>query len=336
MFAFIDAGITYMNSKRRPRRLEPANGSHGMDIRRLRQVVAIRKYGSFAKAADALGVSQPNLSKSVARLEDELQLKLFDRTAKGSALTPIGELIAERADAVIAEARDLERDAALLAGGETGVVRIGCTTALTTPLMLPLVQSIVRRHPGLRVHAEAAASARLLPLLEARELDLVFTGQPPSEVASAYVVEPILKTPVVFVASPSHPLASERRISIARLAEFKCGGSQSPGSSIATRLGFESENLGMYTASHYEIILPLALCGDAVVLAPTFVVQPYLLSGEMVMLDVQLRLEQTVHFGTTRAASFSPIVREIRDQARAIGQQLADDWNGVAQRFAAE
>jgi DNA-binding transcriptional LysR family regulator len=308
-----------------------------MDIRRLQQVVAIRKYGSFAKAADALGVSQPNLSKSVARLEDELQLKLFDRTAKGSALTPIGEMIVERADAVIAEARDLERDAALLAGGEAGVVRIGCTTALTTPLMLPLVQSIVRRHPGLKVHAEAAASARLLPLLEARELDVVFTGQAPSAaVPSAYVVELILQTPAIFTASPSHPLASERRISIPRLAQFRCGGSQSPGSSNARLLGFESENLGMYTASHYEIILPLALSGNAVMLSPTFVVQPYLLSGEMVMLDVEWRYDQRFHFGTTRAASFSPIVREIRDQARAIGQQLADDWHGVAQRFAAE
>ena len=52
-----------------------------MDIRSLQQVVAVSKYGSFAKAAEALGVSQPNLSKTVARLEDELKLKLFDRTA---------------------------------------------------------------------------------------------------------------------------------------------------------------------------------------------------------------------------------------------------------------
>jgi DNA-binding transcriptional LysR family regulator len=51
-----------------------------MDIRSLLQVVAIRKYGSFSKAAEALGVSQPTLSTSVARLEDQLQLRIFDRT----------------------------------------------------------------------------------------------------------------------------------------------------------------------------------------------------------------------------------------------------------------
>jgi DNA-binding transcriptional LysR family regulator len=312
----------------------PALGEWGVDIRSLQQVIAIRKHGSFARAADALGVSQPNLSRSVARLEDELKLKLFDRTAKGSALTPIGELIVERADAVISETRDLARDAALLAGGETGIVRIGCTTALTMPLVLPLVQRIVERHPGLRVHAEAAASARLLPLLEARELDVVFTGQAPADPsASAYVVELILETPAIFVASPSHPLANERDISIPRLAEFKSGGSQSPGSSNARLLGFENGNLSTYTASHYELLLPLVLSGDTVLLAPSFVVQSYLEAGDMVILDVQWRYDAKFHFATTRAASFSPIVKEIREQARAIGAQLRDDWRGVASQF---
>ena len=305
-----------------------------MDIRSLQQVVAIRKYGSFAKAAKALGVSQPNLSKSVARLEDELKLKIFDRTAKGSVLTPIGELIVERADAVIAETRDLARDAALLAGGEIGTVRIGCTTALAIPLATPLVQRIAKRHPGLRVHAEAAPSARLLPLLEARELDVVIGGQAPADSApNAYVVESVLETPTVFVASPSHPLANERGISIARLAEFRCGGSQTPRSSNAGLLAFESENLGWYTASHYEILLPLVLSGDTVLLAPIFVVQPYLEAREMVILDLQWRHSAKVHFVTTRAASFSPIVREIREHARAIGEKLRDDWRGLASQF---
>ncbi len=305
-----------------------------VDIRSLQQVIAVRKHGSFAKAADALGMSQPNLSKSVARLEDQLKLKIFDRTAKGSVLTPIGELIVERADAVIAETRDLARDASLLAGGETGTVRIGCTTALQTPLLAPLMQRVAKRHPGLRVHAETAASARLLPLLEARELDVVFTGvNRPDPSATTYVAQSILETPIIFVASPSHPLANERGISIARLAEFRCGGSQSVGSSNVRLLGFESENLGWYTASHYELLLPLVLSGDAVLLAPTFVVQPYLVSSEMVMLDTQWRYDAEYHFVTTRAASFSPIVTEIRERARAIGDQLRDDWRSVASRL---
>ncbi len=155
----------------------------------------------------------------------------------------------------------------------------------------------------------------------------------PFDDRTAYAVELILETPAVFVASPSHPLTSERGISPARVAEFKCGGSQSPGSSNIGLMGIESDNLGWYTASHYELILPLVLSGDAVLLAPTFVVQPYLESNAMVILDAQWRYDQKFHFVTTRAASFSPIVIEIREHARAIGDQLRENWRGVASRF---
>ena len=163
---------------------------------------------------------------------------------------------------------------------------------------------------------------------------MVFTGGTPAEPsATAYAVESILETPAIFVASPSHPLATERGISTARLAEFKCGGSQSPGSSNVGLMGVESENLGWYTASHYELILPLVLSGDAVLLAPTFVVQPYLESNAMVILDAQWRHDQKFHFVTTRAASFSPIVGEILEHACAIGEQLRDNWRSAAGRL---
>ncbi len=238
---------------------------------------------------------------------------------------------------MIAENRDLARDAALLAGGETGIVRIGVTTALTTPLLEPMVQRIAQRHPNLRIHAEVAASARLLPLLEARELDVVFVGQTPSGPnASTYVIELMLETPGLWVVSPDHPLARERGVSVARLAEFKCGGSQSPGSSNVRFMGLESENLGKYTASHYEILLPLVLRGDCALLAPTFVAQPYLEAGEMVVVNVDWPLNMVFNFVTTRAASFSPIVREIAEHSRAIGARLQSEWKGAADRFIAK
>jgi DNA-binding transcriptional LysR family regulator len=204
-----------------------------------------------------------------------------------------------------------------------------------TPLMTPLMHGLAQRHPGLQIHGETAPSTRLLPLLDGRELDIVFVGNAPTSSTGAYVVELILEAPSVFVVSPSHPLAMERDISVARLAEFRCGGSPSPGSSNARLLGFESENLGKYTASHYDFLLPLALSGDAVVLAPIFVVQGYVETGEMVILDVRRRIHAKFYFVSTRAASFSPIVREVREHARAIGAQLRDDWRDVASQFIA-
>jgi DNA-binding transcriptional LysR family regulator len=232
---------------------------------------------------------------------------------------------------VISETRDLARDASLLAGGETGIVRIGCTTGLQSPLLGPLLGRIVSTHPDLKVHAEAASGARLIPLLDSRDLDVVFTGSAPDR--DAYVAETILEAPSIFVASPWHPLANERNVPTARLAQFKCGGSHSPGSSNPRLLGFESEFLGMYTASHYDILMPLVLRGDMALLMPSFVAQPYLEAGSLVALDTQWRHVQKYLFVTTRGTSHSPIVRQIRDHARAIGAQLHDSWRNVASRF---
>lgn len=298
-----------------------------MDIRTLRHVVTIRQCGSFSKAAEVLGVSQPSLSQSIARLEDQLSLKIFVRTTHGSALTPIGELIADRAEHVIAEVRDLARDASLMAGGASGIVRIGCTTALHNKLLNPLVSWIVEHHPNLAIHAELARGDRLLPLLGAREIDIVFTSQVPAEAAAGgMVVQPILEAPAVFVSSPGHPLATERRISANRLAEFKCAGSHSPQSSDTKFLAADNRNFGMYTATHYETLLPMALAGHAILLAPSFVVQDYVEANTLVVLDVDWRATIKFNMITTYAGSVSPVVRCIGEHARQICENLDGEW----------
>ena len=208
-------------------------------------------------------------------------------------------------------------------------MRIGCTTALTCRSP-PLVRSIVERHPSIRIHAEVAASARLLPLLDFRELDVVFSGATPTDPSgSAYVVEAILEAPVIFVASPSHPLAFERESPSRDWRNSNAAALNPPDRATQSSWAWKRRISAMYTASHYEFLLPLALSGDTLLLAPTFVVQPYLKAGELVILDVQWRHDAKFHFVTTRAASFSPIVREIREHARVIGDQLRDDWRGV-------
>src|SRR3954468_7732422 len=147
-----------------------------MDLRHLRQILAIRDHGSFAKAAEALHMAQPALSKSMAKLEDELRLTIFPRTSTGSELTPMGEMIAERAERVMGATRNLVRDAALLAGGDTGAIRLGIGTLLKDTLLPGLLLKIVEEHPNLRLEIEFGAANRLLPLVESRELDLLMSG----------------------------------------------------------------------------------------------------------------------------------------------------------------
>ena len=292
-----------------------------MDIQHLRRILSVRDHGSFAKAAEALHMAQPALSKSIAKIEQELGVTIFTRTSTGSALTPMGEMIAARAERVMAAAHDLARDAALAAGGDAGVVRLGVGTTLKTALAPRLLLRIVQAHPRLRLQVEFGAANRLLPLLQSRELDLVLTVA--SNPGSLSYVE-ALRTAVIFVVAPDHPLASERRISIARLAEFPCAGPGMPGFTVSNFLGRPpaADTLDAYTANDLEGLVPLALAGHAALMCPAFVVQQELRAGTLAPLD--LDWTGTVAFGcfTTHAASYSPILTRITRYAVELAEEI--------------
>ncbi len=296
-----------------------------MDIRHFRQILAIRDHGSFAKAAEALNLAQPALSKSMAKLEDELRLTIFTRTSTGSELTPMGMMIAERAERVIAAAEDLARDAALAAGGDASVIRLGVGTLLKDTLLPQLLLKIVKAHPRLRLEIEFGAANRLLPLLESRQLDLVLcTASTPG--ALVYVAA--LRAKLIFVASPAHPLASERLISVERLAEFPCAGPSIGGLTVSAFLDRASAavTLDAYTTNDFDAVMPLVRAGHAVLIAPSFCVQEAIRSGALVQID--LDWTGTTEFGcfTTRAASFSPILAEITRWAVELGDAIQQEW----------
>src|SRR4249920_3922412 len=101
----------------------------------MRQVIAIHETGSLAKAADRLGLAQASLSKSLARLEDELGVRIFERSSTGSRPTLAGTLIVERAKHLIDATEHLQRDVSLLAGGETKELAIGAAIALSSQFL---------------------------------------------------------------------------------------------------------------------------------------------------------------------------------------------------------
>jgi DNA-binding transcriptional LysR family regulator len=296
-----------------------------MDIRHLRQILAIRDHGSFARAAAALHMAQPALSKSMAKLEDELRLTIFTRTSTGSELTPMGEMIAERAERVMAATRNLTRDAALIAGGEAGAVRLGIGTLLKDTLLPRLLLKLVAEHPRLRLEIEFGAANRLLPLVESRDLDLALCGAVASS-DLAYVEA--LRAELIFVGAPTHPLAFERRISIDRLAEFPCAGPNTPGYTVSGFLGrpSEIETLDAYTANDFEALTPLARAGHAVLMTPSFIVQDALRAGDLVRFDVDWTGATSFGCYATRATSFSPILAKVARYAAELGEAIQREW----------
>lgn len=293
-----------------------------LDVLHLRQIVAIHQHGSFARAAEALGVAQPSLSNSIARLEDQLGVKLFDRTAAGSRATPVAELLLARAPTVIAQADDIQRDAELVASG-AGEIRIGFGGALRDSLAPRLLVHIAERHPLLRVSTTVAHTTVLTPQLASRELDIV--------VAADWRVHdlPVQSTPVfsceyVAAAAPSHPLAAASGpISIAELLTYRCAGApRRHGGAELLGVAENHPNAAAYMSEDFRVLASLARAGHCVLLATICSVQDELSSGRLVKLDVDLKRTVVFSAMVTRSVSLSPLLRKIIGYAQTVGAEL--------------
>ena len=129
-------------------------------FRQLRVFVEVARHLSFVRAAEALFLTQPALSRSIRALEDELGQPLFDRIGRRSELTPFGRDAVERARELVLAADDL-RDSARLAGdGHEGVLRIGMGSGPGAMLMTPLLLQVARERPGLTVEANLIIQER--------------------------------------------------------------------------------------------------------------------------------------------------------------------------------
>jgi DNA-binding transcriptional LysR family regulator len=285
----------------------------------MRHLLAVREHGSFAKAAQVLQISQPSLSASISRLEDRLKVKLFERSAAGSFITPVGEFVAERASRVIAEVDRVTRAAALVSGGNTGIVRIGFGSSLRHDLMPRLIVELATVKPALNLSLQVDAANNLLGLLRAREIDIAICAVPGAEHAEGLIVSHIFTGAAVAVASPSHALADERPLSIKRFLEFPGAGPSIKGLARSIlRTDEEHEPVPQYDSNDYDALIPLALNGLATLIAPAFVVRPHLESGALVELNLELA---PIGYAavTNEVNSFSPIVKEIIQRAQQAG-----------------
>jgi DNA-binding transcriptional LysR family regulator len=104
------------------------------------------KHGGFAAAARGQGVTPSTLAKSVARLEEELGVKLFHRTTRQVTLTPEGERLFKRCQRVLAEVEDLQAEASGANTAPTGILRIDAAIYYGKRFVLPILANMIRRH----------------------------------------------------------------------------------------------------------------------------------------------------------------------------------------------
>lgn len=182
----------------------------GMNLRRLRHFDTLYRLGSYARAADELGLTQSALTRSIQKLEEELGRALFDRTTHYVRPTSDADRLIRSARDVIAASANLEQEARGLGQPSSGAVAVGAGPYPLQPLLTDAIARFAKGHPGVRVTVTGGPSEQLLETLVDRRLDLVVCNRAKfatSAHADEVLCIPLPPEPLVLVCAPDHPLA---------------------------------------------------------------------------------------------------------------------------------
>lgn len=181
-----------------------------MTLRELQYLVALAEHRSFRRAAEACLVSQPTLSTQIAKLEDELGVRLLERGRRKVMLTPAGRDAVERAQRILRDVGEMHESARRAGEVETGTLRLGVFPTLGPYLLPHLVPPVRMRFPKLNLQLFEEKSAVLLNRIEQGSLDAAFLALPIRD--DGLHSEALFGEPFLVAVPPSHPLADRRSV----------------------------------------------------------------------------------------------------------------------------
>lgn len=167
-----------------------------------------------------LGLTQPALSKSIRGLEDELQVKLFDRYKDGVVVTAIGQILLTHSKLISTEVRHASEAIASARTGLSGGVILGAAFSMVETLLPTATARLIRSRPGVRVQLLAGLNDDLLEDLRRGDVDLVLSAFPDPQRDDDLVREHLFVDQVNVVVRSGHPLAISRHRKMADLLDY--------------------------------------------------------------------------------------------------------------------
>lgn len=176
-----------------------------MDVRQIETYQAVMTYGTTSRAAEALGMSQPAVSKAIATLERSIGFKLFDRQKGRLTASAEGQLFFREVQTSLAGLAKLRSAAARIRDYGSGDIRLACLSAFSTNLVPGAVARFRKKHPKVAVSLQVAGSSVIRDMIAANQLDLAVTAD---EIDTSGVeAEPFAEIAAVLAMPPGHPLS---------------------------------------------------------------------------------------------------------------------------------
>jgi len=186
-----------------------------MTLTELRYIVAVARERHFGRAADACFVSQPTLSVAVKKLEEELDIKLFERGSSDIGVTPLGEEIIRQAQAVLEQAALIKEIAKRGKDPLAGALRLGVIYTIGPYLLPQLVKHVIEHVPQMPLMLQENFTTRLLDMLRSGEIDCAILAEPFSDAGLA--MAPLYEEPFLVAVPRTHALARRKSISAEEL-----------------------------------------------------------------------------------------------------------------------
>jgi DNA-binding transcriptional LysR family regulator len=187
-----------------------------VDTAALSAFLEVARAESFSLAAETLHLTQPAVSKRVSGLEDSLGVTLFDRVGRRVTLTEAGRALLPRARQLLLELEDMKRAVANLSGPVNGTLKIGTSHHIGLHRLPPVLRAFSHQYPAVRLDLRFIDSEEAYESVLSGDLELGIVTLPP--VADARLIaREIWDDPLAFVAGPEHPLARQKKVSLADL-----------------------------------------------------------------------------------------------------------------------
>ncbi|MDN3546640.1 MAG: LysR substrate-binding domain-containing protein [Roseateles asaccharophilus] len=186
-----------------------------MTLTELRYIVAVARERHFGRAAEACFVSQPTLSVAIKKLEEELEVKIFERGGSEVSITPLGEDIVRQAQSVIEQANAIKEIAKRGKDPLAGPLRLGIIYTIGPYLLPELVRHSIEHYPQMPLILQEHFTVKLLEMLRTGELDCAIMAEPFPDTGLA--IAPLYDEPFVVAAPAGHPFAQREQISAAEL-----------------------------------------------------------------------------------------------------------------------
>ncbi|MFC2583308.1 MAG: LysR family transcriptional regulator [Lachnoanaerobaculum saburreum] len=162
----------------------------------------VAKAGSISKAAKLLYISQPAISKSILRLEENLEIALFTRTSKGVSLTPEGQIFYEYLQNAFSAIEAGEIHLAKIKQFNIGKITIGTSNTLCKYILLPYLNKFMKENPHTMVSIFTQSSDRTSLLLSENKIDIGLVAKPAKTQSMSYIN--IMEIHDIFVATPAY------------------------------------------------------------------------------------------------------------------------------------